>query len=337
MQVKVDLEDVCKKKYIYLDWNVVKYIKEPRNQNIILDETFRKIVKETRSKYVYPYSEAHFIDRAHNYKEEYKNYILNDLHFFENISQGYGLALKEGTDELNVIKYSVVEAFENVLHRKRQEIDFSKYMPYMQPMNIDVNCIEENSLFYKAFQDTNGYCDKEIFDEIAKKIVLESFTDINIYKKFRIAFNDKEDDLINRETVNAQYYGQIKWHFHKLKEALELQGNEERLAERWKEAVTEALSLYFEPKDIQISDLMSVSYCLLDLHSDFSEKLKKYKNTLDNVYRDSKNIWYASQAKYFITEDAATRKKAKFIYKVFDKKVKVWSMQEFVNNIWISK
>ena len=44
--------------------------------------------------------------------------------------------------------------------------------------------------------------------------------------------------------------------------------------------------------------------------------------------RDLKNFFYASSAKYYVTEDDATYKKAKFIAKVMGLKVRVVKMDE---------
>ncbi|MGN0340767.1 MAG: hypothetical protein ACI4D0_09745 [Lachnospira sp.] len=72
MEKRVNLEDVCSKKYIYLDWNVFKYIKKPRVENEELDKNVKEIVIRTRCKYVYPFSEAHLRDRVNKYKPEYR-------------------------------------------------------------------------------------------------------------------------------------------------------------------------------------------------------------------------------------------------------------------------
>lgn len=175
-----------------------------------------------------------------------------------------------------------------------------------------------------------------LFDRIALEISLAIYYDNAIYTKMRdvLTYDHKGIGKLNLSGKKRSYYENNVKHFNKLKTAYEIRGDEEKLSKIWKDAVVNAISIYQEPDKLDLADVMVVSYCLLDLHGDYREKLKK-KITFDNIYRDGKNIWYASQAKYFITEDEATRKKAKFIYKAFKKDVKVWSMEEFCHNMYI--
>ena len=70
-------------------------------------------------------------------------------------------------------------------------------------------------------------------------------------------------------------------------------------------------------------------YALLDMHPFFREKLKNNKNTLDNIVRDGTHCFYASKARYFISEDEGTREKTKLIYKAYGIRTKVVSGPEF--------
>ncbi len=209
-------------------------------------------------------------------------------------------------------------------------------MPEMQPMYIDLNQVDEKFLFYGKLDDTCGYVDKQKFASIAKELVLSAYTDAKIYEKLRKSF--VSDTSFNRtldlNQVNDQYTNRIDEHFYKLREAFKIIGDEERLAEKWKEAVIDAISINYEVNEKSLPELMAISYDVLDLHPDFYEPLKG-KNCFDNIYRDGKNVWYASKAKYFVSEDKNTRRKAKFIYKVFEEKVKVCSIEEFVKKMSI--
>ena len=331
MQIKVDENDICNKEYIYLDWNVIKYMKEPRENNYLFDMEFREVIKRSKTRYVYPFCEAHFMDRAHNFKEEYRELVYDDLYYLEEISEGYGIAQRLNSNQLGVVKYSLMDGFEKVLGRGKPETDLSMYMPKMQPFYIDKKYMDANSMFYEKFDETNGYVNKEIFDQVAKALIESSFSDIAIYKKMRENYgNSNKGETKTRESdINKYYMEKIDIYFAKLRKALSIVGDEEKLSLIWKDAIIDAVSLHYEVRDENLRDLICVSYVLLDIHPDFREKLKKDKNTLDNILRDGKNIWYASQAKYFVTEDKNTRKKAEFIYKVFGCKVKVCSMSEF--------
>ncbi len=68
------------------------------------------------------------------------------------------------------------------------------------------------------------------------------------------------------------------------------------------------------------------------MHPMFHDKLKKNKNTLSNIVRDSSHVDYASEANYFVSEDVQTRKKTKFLYDVYGIKTKIVSEEEFISN-----
>jgi hypothetical protein len=72
------------------------------------------------------------------------------------------------------------------------------------------------------------------------------------------------------------------------------------------------------------------SFCLLDYSPLFKEKFNK-KNKPSNARRDSDHVYFANQAKYFITEDNNLYKKIKFISTVFNLKLKVLKTTEFLN------
>lgn len=67
------------------------------------------------------------------------------------------------------------------------------------------------------------------------------------------------------------------------------------------------------------------------MHPLFGEKLKKNKNTLDNIIRDGNHVYYASEADFFVSEDETTRKKTSFMYEAFDIRTKVVSEKEFLS------
>ena len=83
-------------------------------------------------------------------------------------------------------------------------------------------------------------------------------------------------------------------------------------------------------KELSLELLLTNGYGLLELHPNFNDKLKKNKNTLDNIVRDSNHAYYASEAYYFVSEDENTRKKISFLYKVYGIKTKVVSEEEFI-------
>ena len=97
---RVDMNQIWDKDYIYLDWNVIKYIKEPRADKEKLDCDVYQIISKLNKKYVVPFSEAHIEDRCNNYKEEYLPLIEDDLQFVSRLSNDYCVAQQADGGEL---------------------------------------------------------------------------------------------------------------------------------------------------------------------------------------------------------------------------------------------
>ena len=68
------------------------------------------------------------------------------------------------------------------------------------------------------------------------------------------------------------------------------------------------------------------------MHPLFKEKMKKGKNTLDNIIRDGNHCFYASNGQFFISEDEYTRRKTSFLYGTYNIKTKVVSESDFMNH-----
>ena len=59
-----------------------------------------------------------------------------------------------------------------------------------------------------------------------------------------------------------------------------------------------------------------------------SEAMINKKNRPSNMHRDLKNLFFASDAKYYVTEDDATYKKSKFVARSLGLPVRVVKMDE---------
>ena len=66
---------------------------------------------------------------------------------------------------------------------------------------------------------------------------------------------------------------------------------------------------------------------LLDFSPLFRDKINN-KNRPSNMHRDLKNFFFASDAKYYVTEDDATYKKSKFVAGLLGLPVRVVKMDE---------
>lgn len=105
--------------------------------------------------------------------------------------------------------------------------------------------------------------------------------------------------------------------------------SEDELAIEWKDIITKWLQMRYD-RNVPFGELITTAYVMLDFHPLFKEKLKKRKNSLSNIARDSKMIYYASFSKYFVTEDKSCLKKANFIFQAFQCRAEAINMEQFI-------
>ena len=326
----MNIEDVCGKKYIYLDWNVFKYIKEPRKEKETLDKNVKEIVIRTRSKFVYPFAEAHLRDRVNNYKPEYEKKVEEDLAFVEDISEGYCLAYRLDKKRIQPIKLSIKEVFKQVISLSNKPLDLSLVYPEMIPFEINKNELENDDWVRGFLPSEKGVLDRNAMTELVDRIFGECFASKDTYNMVRRQAWKRRQSK-EEGSINDIYYNDTQKKLENLISCYE-SGDEDYIVQNWKKAIIDAISIHYPKEAISEEGLISGAYCMLDWHPWFRDKLGK-KNTFSNIVRDAKHVWYASQAHIFVTEDEHTRKKCKVLYKAFEIKTKVLSMEEFCQQI----
>ncbi|MDQ7084075.1 MAG: hypothetical protein Q9M36_03710 [Sulfurovum sp.] len=83
-------------------------------------------------------------------------------------------------------------------------------------------------------------------------------------------------------------------------------------------------------EDLTMGAKIDLAYSVLDFNQNFRDKIKN-KNKPSNMLRDMKHLYFATEAKYYITEDDMTYKKSKFVCEALHIKVKILKMNEFIN------
>lgn len=179
----VDADQIWNKDYIYLDWNVIKYLKEPRPDKEKLDRDVYEIVMKLNKKYVFPFSEAHFEDRCNNFKEEYLPLIQDDLQFVGRLSNDYCVAQSEDGEELKAIKYDVISLFNTVMSREKVTVDCNRLFPDMVPFQVDIQNIELD--YVKDFWGEDSICDHEKLVTVVETIFSKELSNNELYKAVR--------------------------------------------------------------------------------------------------------------------------------------------------------
>ncbi len=314
--------NVPPKKYIILDWNVIKYLKNPRSrkdEDCIMKDNIKRLSK----KYYFPFCESHLRDLKQSVKQGSEDKAYSDLDFLIDISEGVGL-LPDRTME-TLAKYSAKEYFNILLKEDPPSI---KLTP--KPLSIsivDMEKLDRDHPIRPLLDRTGGILSPISFYEWLSEIFVTFFDDPDVYRKMRSYVEKIHKDLCSCDTIEP--YGR-----HLIEcstpffESIAIQTKEE-LGLVWKNVVDSWLSMNYQNSEPNPLEALSLSYALLDMHPLFQEKMNS-KNKLDNMVRDLKLICYASSGEYLITEDKKCYEKAKFIYQVYGYKTKVVKINEFI-------
>lgn len=318
--------------YIYLDWNVVKYMKEHRSDNKSnTDEYFTALIfdLEKKGKYSFPYSVAHIKDRVNKYNPNYCNLVLSDLKFFSLLNKSMCLGTIDSLNKLVCVKKDMGIFFDEYITKPKRAPNINDSLNESINVKVDLKQLDKQCPLYNIAERNSGIITPHVMTKYLIELYQTIFVSSEPYKNFRDyiqRMNICNNNQQIKETKNGKKLFEHLSPFFATKDY-----GEEQLKKCWKKVCKKWFSLNSElPTKEQ---LLIQGYVLLDFHPLFSEKLKANKNTLDNIIRDSSHVYYASEAEYFISEDKNTRKKTKFIYEVFDIATKVVSEQEFLESI----
>lgn len=333
MIVEMETKNFCQDKYIYLDWNVIKNIINPRNNQQELDEEMKRIIFELKKKYKIPYSHAHIKDRASRYNEKYRKEVEEDLGFVEKISDALCLGRSDDLQSFVMVHKNVIDFFDDEIKNTQNEEKFpyQNILDLTGPFNVDMDKINMDHPLYEMLNENDGRFTLTSLDIFFEKFYDEIFSDADKYKKFRMYM---EQFQLNKEKARSQqaslkerdYLDFLLMHMWPFMESMEY--NIPKLKTRWKDIAESWFTMHHG--NISLDMCLILGYVLLDFHPQFHDKLKKNKNTLDNIVRDGNHAYFASEAKYFVSEDRHTREKTHFLYDVYGIKTKVMSEDEFV-------
>lgn len=261
--------------------------------------------------------------------------VKSQFDFAESVNEKYilvpGRSIKKDTD-LEMCKASMMECFDDFLERRRQDeqaiikftaTDFSSF-------TVDVSKIPSDHPLHDFLQKHSGVVTSSSLSSFVEDFYQYVFDDGNAYRNFRYYINKLNVEEIKKQTVpldTRSLIDRLLYYMAPMLGSKDLK--EDELANNWRNICESWFQM--QHKSLTNELLLEQGYVLLDLHPLFHDKIKKNKNTADNIIRDGNHCFYASKAEYFVSEDEKTRKKTKLMYKAFGIKTKVVSMSEFVN------
>lgn len=321
---------ILDKEYILLDWNVIKYLKTYRNSN---DKQCLQLIKHMYSRYEFPFCESHLRDLARSFSEDNRQLIEADLDFLTAISRSVAVGENSKTKKLCLCTNNNPKTlFDDI----RNEVSYSPNIrPEMNPREIfkvDMQKLDTNHPMREMLEKSGGIYTPDIMADFLNGLYKTIFSDQQKYKDIRNQATHIKLDLKKNcgyiLPCDKALFDNLYTHAMPFLESLEIT-DEDKLASVWKDVVREWLQINLD-SNVPEGELITTAYSMLDYHPLFREKLKKGKNTLSNIIRDSKMIYYASSSKYFVSEDKACLKKASFIFKAFQYKTKVIDIDQFV-------
>jgi hypothetical protein len=293
---------------------------------------FKELVEKFSNKYIFPYSEGHLRDLAVSNNEVY---IQEDLAFLKDISNNYCLGLDNNENIVYQRNYiDIKQFFDNIKKIVKEEENNTIELNFQtdNKCNVVVNQIDENNLFKPFIENNNGMFDNKVFFD-AFTMLCQNIDNPDYYKRFREQvyniknnFENTPNSIINQE---SNYFKQLLPFLNFL-----VDNNLENVKNNFDKTMISFLSINNERilENLTIGAKIELAYSLLDYNQNFRDKIKK-KNKPNNMLRDMKHLHFASEAKYYITEDGMTYTKSKFVCEVLHLKVKILKINEFINKL----
>lgn len=318
-------------KYIYLDWNVLQYIKQETvlEKKYINGIEFKKLIKKLSNKYIFPYSEGHLRDLSISHEK----YIKEDLEFIKTISQNHILGFDDNEKIVIQKDYIDIETFFNQVKEStkdelNQEINFN--FTTNNHYDIATNQMDNNSLSKPFIEQNNGILDNKVFANFMM-MMYQNIDNPDLYKKFRTEVHQLKKKFENTPNVlidkKSDYYNELIPFLNFI-----IENDIIDMKKKFHKTMISFLDIdkkrNFE--NLTIGAKIELAYSLLDYNQHFKDKINK-KNRPTNMFRDIKHLHFASDAKYYITEDDTTYNKSKFVSEVLGLNVKVLKMNEFIS------
>ena len=179
------IDELCQDKYIYLDWNVVKNMINPRNDKKELDEEMKRIIYSLRKKYKFPYSHGHIKDRANHYDEKYREEVKADFAFFETITNSFCLARCDELNRFVMIKKPIMDFFDEEIKKEKTRRGFNSQY-FLNPeatFRVDMSKINKDHPLYEMLERSNGIYNPFSMSEFLEELYNEIFVNADKIQK----------------------------------------------------------------------------------------------------------------------------------------------------------
>lgn len=319
---------------IYLDWNVISNLKQPKFQYI------KKFIEQYKSYLQFPYTPAHFSDFMKSYQPD-NEYFYQDLKTLEYLSDNNFMLWEK--DCVHPYNHSPKKYFDSIKNNEKisdffdidrllKEIDDSatkigvsklgglvKSLLQRQPVGMDIS-EKDKDLMKNKFPEIK-LNSKNMWDLIKDMSpIMKNFTfDRNYYKNFRKKMTENVEKL-DPNSGNWDYDQVIK-----NIDTFLINANSEMTFLDYV-----ANSFKFVNGQISSYSFYVSAYLLLDFIGYKRDTLPKATDNFLNINTDAEHSFYGANCDYFVVDDKKLRIKSKVLYSQFNVSTKVIESNEFI-------
>lgn len=272
--------------YIYLDWNVIQYMKHSTIAPSIHGPDFRAQVKRLSKRFKFPFSEGHLRDLAKSFNQNNKENVDLDLAFLKEIANGYALGVEDQTEKIHLIEdVNINEFFNGIVAEIQSEPTFNISG---ESYSIDMESLPRNDLLRPFLENNNGNLDATVMTEFLQNL-WQKKDDPEFYRSFRDQVAKIKENFEKRETVidkNSKYFNEIL----PLLEFLTAKDPESYIPDFHLIIHSFCAINKRNHATLKMGEKIELAYMVLDFHPSYREKIDK-KNKPSNVGRDCKNLF----------------------------------------------
>jgi len=254
--------------YIYLDWNIFKYLKSKDEKY----DSLREAVENVMRGYVLPYSEAHMYDLLSNFDESKYEFVKSDLEIVTKYSKNVVIGEATDSDEFVMKIYKPIEIFNRI--RKLSE-DSKPHFDIAEiagndpngAAKIDIDKMDQDSPLYAMLEKTGGWYTPENAAAYFTNQFQSIFDEKDPYRNIRNAVKQVRVGIKNNTTLERTK--EIEDYIAKADKFLELieVDDIEVLKSQFLEAYSSYLLLNEKKMDeLSVRDKIVNAYALLDFH-----------------------------------------------------------------------
>lgn len=294
--------------HLYFDWNVFKYIKNPRNEHDIAFSSFIYSIKN----YVFiAYSPFHISGLLKNFDESKWDYILADCSFISEITNNLCI-FYDNENQIHLEYRDPLEMFKDRLETNNFTDSFInpenlyQLMSEEQKKDFEINFYEvKEKMGSNPISDPFAriFIDSQNPEEAFKKITSYNMKlpfDPETYKDMRSNMKDNLQLLNNLSESEKD----------KINNELKSRGINKNIDELDNNDILSLSKQFLE--QTSHTDMSSI-YILKDLFGITKPEKISQKNTFNNIIDDSLHLEMAKYSLYYITEDKSNLEKSKLV------------------------